>query len=136
MISSTLKNFVRIFFLVFLVSIDATHSQVFVSAAGRVKASPPAFSNNFFLCVLGGNRKVWSCAFGSSILLLLLAICALRHGFVLRTGLKCSALFLVLILFHSLFPSLFLPLFDFQTTELYFLCSTRFLCFFLSPIAL
>lgn len=86
--------------------------------------------------LFGGSRKVWSCAFDSSILLMLLAICALRHDFVLRTGLKCSALFLILILFHFLLPFLFLPFFDFQTIKLYFLYSTRFFCFFFSPIAL
>lgn len=96
----------------FLVSIDATHPQVFVSTAGRAKAfiSCSVKQDFFFSCVLRGNRKVWSCAFSSSILLLLLAICALRHGFVLRTGLKCSALFLVFDIV-SLSFAFFIPAF-------------------------
>lgn len=60
-------------------------------------------SNKIFLFSFGKGREVRSCAFVSNILLMLLAIWALRHDFVLRTGLQCNAVFLVLLFFPAFF---------------------------------
>lgn len=102
--------------------IDASHSDAFVSASGRVKASFPAVSlkHNSFFCSFLWGLGGWGCcgevrsyAFDSNSLVMLLAIWALRHDFVLRTGLQCNTLFLVLVFFPTFF----------------FLCS----CLFLIP---
>lgn len=47
------KNFVRNFSDVSGFHTDASHSEVFVSAAGRVKASSPAVSNKTFSFIWG-----------------------------------------------------------------------------------
>lgn len=131
--SSAPKCFLRMFILtsLFLTLMSVAQIHLYLLLAELKLHLLQSHSNKIFLFSFGKGREVRSYAFVSNILLMLLAIWALRHDFVLRAGLLCNAVFLGL--YFSLPFSFLVP----RLLKCIFFVQWHFFsCFFLLLIAL